>query len=314
VEWVEVTGETVAEAKDRALDRLGVDEADAEFEVIEEPQKSFFGRVKGEARVRARVRPTAPRPKAERQDRRRRNGRGGRTDGDGEAKDTSADSDATDTDVDAETELPAPARGRDAGDAGERPRRARSTAPRSETDAPREGGRESNSRDSGQRRGRDDSSIPAFDGPQEELVATFLEGLVEAYGFNASVKVGLEDERFVATIDGAGLGVLIGPRGRTSLAAQEVTRAYVQRRVAEGLDRPVVVDVAGYRGRRRAALLAFVDQVAEEVKEHGQGAALEPMSSVDRKFVHDRVAELAGVSSASVGDDPRRRVVIDPAD
>ena len=55
MEWVEVTGRTVEEAKDRALDRLGVDERDAEFEVIEEPRAGFFGRLKGEARVRARV-------------------------------------------------------------------------------------------------------------------------------------------------------------------------------------------------------------------------------------------------------------------
>src|SRR4030095_7303427 len=58
MEWVEVTGRTVEEAKDLALDRLGVDERDAEFEVIEEPRAGFFGRLKGEARVRARVKPT----------------------------------------------------------------------------------------------------------------------------------------------------------------------------------------------------------------------------------------------------------------
>jgi spoIIIJ-associated protein len=72
VEWVETTGKTVAEAKDRALDLLGVDERDAEFEVVEEPKVGFLGRVKGTARVRARVRPAAPRPKAERRDRRKR--------------------------------------------------------------------------------------------------------------------------------------------------------------------------------------------------------------------------------------------------
>jgi spoIIIJ-associated protein len=312
VEWVEVTGETIAEAKDRALDRLGVDEADAEFEVIEEPQKSFFGRVKGEARVRARVRPTAPRPKAERNDRRRRNGRGSR-DGEAGSNTTDTDTDAEDTGaVPAAAEASAPARDRSAEPTAERPRRTRAAAPR-ENDAPRDTER-STGREPARGRGRDDSSIPAYDGPQDELVASFVEGLVEAFGFDATVRVDLEDERFVAAVDGNGLGVLIGPRGRTSLAAQEVTRAYVQRRVAEGLDRPVVVDVAGYRGRRRAALLAFVDGVADEVRDSGQGAALEPMSSVDRKLVHDRVAELVGVSSASVGDDPRRRVVIDPAD
>ena len=69
VEWVETTGKTVEEAKDAALDQLGVDEQDAEFEVVEEPRAGLFGRTRGEARVRARVRPTQPRPKVERRDR-----------------------------------------------------------------------------------------------------------------------------------------------------------------------------------------------------------------------------------------------------
>jgi spoIIIJ-associated protein len=72
MEWVETTGKTIEEAKDLALDQLGVDEADAEFEVLDEPKPGLFGRVRGEARVRARVRPTAPPPKQERRDRKRR--------------------------------------------------------------------------------------------------------------------------------------------------------------------------------------------------------------------------------------------------
>src|SRR5437763_16879014 len=72
MEWVETTGRTVEEAKDRALDQLGVHEEDAEFEIVDEPRPGLFGRMRGEARVRARVRPTRPRPKAERRERRRK--------------------------------------------------------------------------------------------------------------------------------------------------------------------------------------------------------------------------------------------------
>src|SRR5262245_9052358 len=78
MEWVEVTGRTVEEAKDHALDRLGVDERDAEFEVVEEPRAGFFGRLKGEARVRARVKP-ALRVKPDAGDKRNRRRGGGRT-------------------------------------------------------------------------------------------------------------------------------------------------------------------------------------------------------------------------------------------
>ena len=72
MEWVEVTGRSVEEAKEAALDQLGVDAQEAEFEVLEEPRSGFLGRLRSEARVRARVLPTAPRPKLERRDRRDR--------------------------------------------------------------------------------------------------------------------------------------------------------------------------------------------------------------------------------------------------
>src|SRR2546429_6920775 len=82
MEWVEVTGRTLEEAKEAALDQLGVDEQDAEFEVLEEPRAGLFGRLRSEARVRARVLPTAPRPKVERRERRKRS-EGGKARADG---------------------------------------------------------------------------------------------------------------------------------------------------------------------------------------------------------------------------------------
>src|SRR5207245_624413 len=84
MEWVETTGPTVDAAKDAALDQLGVDEQDAEFEVLEVPKTGLFGRLRSEARVRARVRPATPRPKDDRRERRHRRtegtaGRSGRS-------------------------------------------------------------------------------------------------------------------------------------------------------------------------------------------------------------------------------------------
>ena len=76
MEWVQTSGKTIDEAKERALDELGVDDRDAEFEVLEEPRSGLFGLTRGDAKVRARVRPTSPRPKQERG--RRRSGGGGR--------------------------------------------------------------------------------------------------------------------------------------------------------------------------------------------------------------------------------------------
>src|SRR5688572_33159885 len=77
MEWVETRGKSLEEAKEEALDRLGIGPDDAEFEVIEEPRTGLFGRVRGEARVRARVRPATVRPKQDRRNRRRSEGRTG---------------------------------------------------------------------------------------------------------------------------------------------------------------------------------------------------------------------------------------------
>jgi spoIIIJ-associated protein len=74
VEWVHITAKTIDEARERALDTLGVDEQDVEIVVLEEPRAGLFGRRKGQAEIRARIRPTQVRPKVERRDRRSRKG------------------------------------------------------------------------------------------------------------------------------------------------------------------------------------------------------------------------------------------------
>jgi hypothetical protein len=95
MEWVETTGKTISEAKEAALDELGVDEQDAEFEVLAEPKVGLFGRLRSEGRVRARVRPTTPRAKEDRRDRRRRTRAGAATDSPGDASASDAPSDTT---------------------------------------------------------------------------------------------------------------------------------------------------------------------------------------------------------------------------
>ena len=74
MEWVHITAKTLEEARERALDTLGVDEHDVEIVIVEEPRAGLFGRLKGQAQIRARVRPAQVRPKVERRDRRSRKG------------------------------------------------------------------------------------------------------------------------------------------------------------------------------------------------------------------------------------------------
>jgi spoIIIJ-associated protein len=263
VEWVETTGRTVEEAKDAALDQLGVDEQDAEFEVLEEPKSGLFGRLRQEARVRARVQPTRPRPKLERRDRRKRGERSERNGGgNGRSSEAPAPKKAA----------PAPA------------------APKTTGAKPMQ-----------------DLDLDA----QAALVRAFLEGLVDAFDVEGTVRLDLVDEETIeAHVDGADLGLLIGPKGNTLQAIQELARAILQKDGPGGAR--LRVDVGGYRERRKEALERFTRQVAEQVLASGTATSLEPMSPADRKVVHDTVNEIDGIRTTSEGEEPRRRVVILP--
>lgn len=302
MEWVETTAKSVDEAKDLALDRLGVDEHDAEFEVLEEPRAGLFGRTRGEARVRARVRPVQPRPKNERRDRRR-----GRK-STGTSQETGASpTDTAPADPSTDDDLPAPA-----------PKKRSS----------RGGGAKKNERAGTPSRRDDAESVPAaHDGEeptmteditvdqQAEMVEEFLSGLVDAFGFDATVSsTKIDDETIEVAAEGSDLGLLVGPKGNTLQAIHDLSRTVVQRRASGHHEGRVRLDVAGYREKRRVALEKFTQKVAEQVIETGTSQVLEPMSSVDRKIVHDMANTIEGVRTTSEGDEPRRRVVLLPDD
>ena len=148
---------------------------------------------------------------------------------------------------------------------------------------------------------------------QGRVAREFLEGLLERYGLSASVETRLlEEDTVEVAADGPDRGVLVGPRGSTLVALQDVTRTVVQRQCPSRTDR-ILVDVARYRERRAAALQRFGSKIAEEVLASGSERALEPMSPADRKVVHDTVNEIEGVVTRSEGEEPNRYVVIAPA-
>jgi spoIIIJ-associated protein len=148
---------------------------------------------------------------------------------------------------------------------------------------------------------------------QAAVAKEFMEGLIREFGFNAEVETRVVDEETVeVAANGDELGLLVGPRGSTLAALQDVTRTVVQHHFPSRTDR-ILVDVAGYRQRRIAALQRFSEGVAGEVVESGQERALEPMSAADRKVIHDTVNEIDGVGTRSEGEDPARYVVIAPA-
>jgi spoIIIJ-associated protein len=312
VEWVETTGKSVEQAKEAALDQLGIHEDEAEFEVMEEPRPGLFGRMRGDARVRARVAPKAPRAKQERRERRRKGGSEGSA-----KKDAKPSSDAKDDGGTVTTDAPATDGPAADGDSragrsnGGRQRKSRSPK-RSQEPSTSTGGESSGAAKQGE---QDMSGEVVTVGEQADIVEGFLDGLLEAFGAEGEVKrQQLDDETIEVGVDGEDLGLLIGPKGQTLAAVQDLSRTVVQRRAPGPHEGRVRIDVSGYRQRRQEALVRFTQQVADQVKESGAQKALEPMGPADRKVVHDAANDIDGVSTLSEGEEPRRRVVIVPAD
>jgi spoIIIJ-associated protein len=146
---------------------------------------------------------------------------------------------------------------------------------------------------------------------QAEMAESFVREVVARFGLTAITTGAIVDDVIQIAVDGDGLGLLIGSRGTTVDALQELTRTVVQRRADEHGNR-IQVDVGGYRVRRAAALGDFARQVASEVIESGEAQGLEPMSASDRKIVHDALTDVSGVATSSDGEDPRRYVVVRP--
>jgi spoIIIJ-associated protein len=147
---------------------------------------------------------------------------------------------------------------------------------------------------------------------QADIAADFVEDLLALMGIEADVEI--SDADGITYIDVWGedgddtLGVLIGRRGATLDGLQELVRSVVQRQTEERCQ--VQVDVEDYRKRRRSQVVSRAREAADKVKRSGRELAMEPMTSYERKIVHDTVADLGGLSTGSEGEEPNRRVVI----
>jgi spoIIIJ-associated protein len=303
MEWVEITAKTVEEARELALDQLGVDDQDAEVEVMEEPKAGLFGRVRGQARVRARVKPTPVRPKVERRERRKRGGSGG-----GKATDAVPTTEATSDQDDAKESTDVAADELKAASSNRRRRGGSGGGDARGTGRPA-------TREPGSTGGEAGATMPELTIDQQaDVVAGFLRGLAERFGAEGTETAieRVDDDTVEIRLTGGDLGLLIGPKGQTLQLIQELARTTVQRRGGGTQEGRIRIDIAGYRERRREALTRFTEQVAEQVLASGTQKALEPMNPADRKVVHDTVNGIDGVRTISEGEDTRRRVVILP--
>jgi spoIIIJ-associated protein len=158
--------------------------------------------------------------------------------------------------------------------------------------------------------GDDVEEVSLADLEQEgEIAADYVEGLLDVADLDGDIDMDVEGDRAVVSVVGATLDELVGDHGEVLDALQELTRLAVHRQT--GARTRLMLDIGGYRARRRADLSELGASVADEVKRTGEAKALAAMNAFERKIVHDAVAA-AGLRSESEGIDPNRRVVVLP--
>ena len=144
-----------------------------------------------------------------------------------------------------------------------------------------------------------------------ERVRELVEGVLDELDLDGEVEIAEDDERITASIEGDDdYGLLIGKRGQTVDALQLLAYQVAFRGLRER--KRVVVDVAGYRERRRETLAARADRAVEQALDGNRPVELDPMSAQERRVVHEHLKERAGVETYSEGDEPRRCVVVAP--
>jgi spoIIIJ-associated protein len=305
MEWVETTGKTLEEAREAALDQLGVGADEAEFDVVEEPKAGLFGRTRGQARLRARIKPTPARPKQERKRRSKSDKAGSDKPKASRAKadsspqqDDPAEDDSSDAKVETSASRERSTRGRGGQGGG----------------GSRGGGRNGTNNNNQEKKMSNEERPQSDVTPQEvgDAAVSFMNDLVTAFGADGESELTVDGIELDVQVRGDDLGLLVGPGGRTLNAVQDLVRVAAQRRLGDHETR-LRIDVAGYRERRSIALGKFAADVAAQVRESGSARSLEPMTSADRKVIHDALNDEDGVTSSSSGEDPYRRVIVEPA-
>lgn len=143
-----------------------------------------------------------------------------------------------------------------------------------------------------------------------DIAADYLERLLDIVDYDGDIDLDVENDRAVVAIVGSGLKSLIGPRGETLDALQELTRLAVAQKT--GTRSRLMLDISGHRQARRAELAGLATETATRVLESGEAARLTPMNPFERKVVHDTISGIEGVHSESEGEEPNRRVVVLP--
>ncbi len=143
-----------------------------------------------------------------------------------------------------------------------------------------------------------------------EIAADYLEELLDIADLDGDLDMDVEGDRAAVSIVGADLSQLVGRDGEVLEALQELTRLAVYRETGERTR--LMLDISGFREKKRAELEKLAAETVADVKESGDAVELDPMTPFERKVIHDAVAA-AGLKSESEGVEPRRYVVVLPA-
>ncbi|MCI9391356.1 MAG: protein jag [Oscillospiraceae bacterium] len=282
--FIDVTGKTEDEAVSAALAQLGMDRDQVSVEVLERAKKGFLGIGASPAKVRVtyavetpapdrKPEPPAPRPAAPRP-------------------------------APAAAAAPASAPPREEHPRRERPERRRSDRPRPEP-APRAAAQE-------------EEALPALQpvdlgelctDERAQKITAFLTGLLQHMGSSAQVKVYQPEEgRYKVILEGEKLGQLIGRRGETLDAIQQLTNYSINRGGEKRVR--VHVDAENYRLKREQSLQHLARKVAAKVVKYRRNVTLEPMNAYERHVIHTALQDVPGVTTYSMGTDPNRRVIV----
>lgn len=300
MEWIETTGTSIDEAKDLALDRLGVAEDELEIQVLTEPSSAMFGLKKTEARLRARVRPISPQIKTERNSKNNR---------DKNRKRSNQGRKNTNNKVN--------------GEKSQKNNNQKNSKKTSEQlDDAKNSSKNKDNRSqkatkvkNNPRTRSDEMETEKMDlSTQAEITESFLAGLLEKMGLESRVTSTIEDERLTVEAHGLNLGLAIGHQGQTVRAITELSRTIIQRKSKGSASGSMTVDIGGYRALRQSNLEKFTKAQAEAVLSDGISRALDPMGAADRRIAHNAVSDIEGVETISEGSNMDRRVVIQLAE
>lgn len=266
------TAKTVEEAQEQAVSAFGAPASQIRFEILEQPRRGLFGKLKGEARVKAEyepmmqqtpvreapVAPAAPAPQPE-----------------------------------AAPQQPAapaeePAAQSDAAPAAETAPETPEAAPAEETVAPVE--------------------LTEEQAAKAEHARSYVASILRSMGLSDASTMTVTESGVTLTFDGDGSGTIIGRRGET-LDALQYLASMVSNKGDKEYFR-ITIDSCGYREKRRKTLIELAKKISKSVLRTGRSTTLEPMNPYERRIIHSAVSEIEGVTSHSTGEEPYRKVII----